>query len=80
MLTYTSYISITLRFMTDELAFDNDEACREFLESHGAQHIIEERYDEKSGKQYRVKIREAAAPLEHLRAAAFSRVDIKGQI
>ena len=80
MLTCISYISITLRFLTDELAFDNDEACREFLESHGAQNIIEEKFDEKVGKQYRVKIREAAAHLEQLRAAAFRKVDIKGQI
>ena len=79
-LTRTSYISITLRFLTDELGFDNDEVCREFLESHGAQNIIEEKFDEKTGKQYRVKIREAAAHFEQLRAAAFSKVDIKGQI
>ncbi|KAF2999788.1 hypothetical protein E8E13_005856 [Curvularia kusanoi] len=75
-----AYISITLRFLTDELAFDNDEACREFLESHGAQTIIEKKFDEKTGHQFRVKIREAAAQFEQLRAAAFSRVDIKGQI
>lgn len=79
-LTFSSYISITLRFLTDELAFDNDEVCREFLESHGAQTIIEEKFDEKAGKQYRVKIREGAALFEQLRAAAFSKVDIKGQI
>ncbi|KAJ4406979.1 hypothetical protein N0V91_004145 [Didymella pomorum] len=75
-----AYISITLRFLTDELAFDNDEVCREFLESHGAQNNIEEKFDDKTGKQYRVKIREGAALFEQLRAAAFSKVDIKGQI
>lgn len=80
LLTCNSYISITLRFLTDELGFDNDEVCREFLESHGAQNIIEEKFDEKTGKQYRVKIRDAAAQFEQLRAAAFSKVDIKGQI
>lgn len=80
MLTCSSYISITLRFLTDELGFDNDEVCREFLESHGAQNIIEEKFDEKNGKQFRVKIREATTHFEQLRAAAFSKVDIKGQI
>lgn len=80
MLTLSSYISITLRFLTDELAFDNDEACREFLGSHGAHSIIEEKFDAKTGRQYRVKIREAAAQFEQLRAGAFSKVDIKGQI
>ncbi|KAJ4989914.1 THP3-like protein [Stagonosporopsis vannaccii] len=75
-----AYISITLRFLTDELAFDNDEACREFLKLHGAQNIVEEKFDEKTGRQYRVKIREAALQFEQLRAGAFSKVDIKGQI
>ena len=79
-LTGNSYINIALRFLTDELAFDNDEACREFLESHGAQHLIEKKPDEKGGHQFRVKLREAAAGFEQLRAAAFSKVDIKGQI
>ncbi len=76
MLTRHSYTHVTLRFLTDELGFDNDDICREFLESHGAQNIIEERED----KQFRVKIREAAFHFETLRAAAFSKVDIKGQI
>ena len=66
---------MTLRFLTDELGFENDEACRDFLETHGAQNIIEA----KDG-QFRVKIREAAAHFEGLRAAAYSKVDIKGQI
>lgn len=73
MLTELSYANVTLRFLTDELGFDNDEICREFLVSHGAQNIIENTTD-------RVKIREAAALFEGLRAAAFRKVDIKGQI
>jgi hypothetical protein len=67
------YANVTLRFLTDELGFDNDDICREFLESHGAQNIIETQTD-------RVKIREAASLFEGLRAAAFRKVDIKGQI
>ncbi|KAF1942130.1 hypothetical protein EJ02DRAFT_346140 [Clathrospora elynae] len=70
------YANVTLRFLTDELGFDNDEICREFLESHGAQNIIEDKGD----NQYRVRLREAASQFESLRAAAFSKVDIKGQI
>ncbi|CAG5146724.1 uncharacterized protein ALTATR162_LOCUS1924 [Alternaria atra] len=70
------YVNVTLRFLTDELGFDNDEICREFLETHGAQNIIEDKGD----RQYRVRIREAAPQFESLRAAAFSKVDIKGQI
>ena len=75
-LTGHRYVNVTLRFLTDELGFDNDETCREFLETHGAQNVIEDRGDH----QYRVKIREAASQIEGLRAAAFSKVDIKGQI
>lgn len=75
-----AYTTVALRFLTDELGFDNDEACREFLESQGAQHILEEKVDEKNGQHMRVKIREAASLFESLRAAAFSKVDIKGQI
>jgi hypothetical protein len=75
-----AYVNIALRCLTDELAFDNDEACCEFLEAHGAQNIIEKKPDEKGGHQFRVKLREAAAGFEQLRAAAFSKVDIKGQI
>ncbi|KAF2035315.1 hypothetical protein EK21DRAFT_107435 [Setomelanomma holmii] len=74
------YANVTLRFLTDELGFENDDSCREFLESHGAQTIIEQKADESNRMQYRVKIREAAALFESLRAAAFRKVDIKGQI
>jgi len=70
------YVNVTLRFLTDELGFDNDVTCREFLESHGAQGAIEDQ----GNKQYRVKIREVAQLFEERRAAAFSKVDIKGQI
>jgi hypothetical protein len=75
-LTRSSYPAVTLRFLTDELGFDNDEVCRDFLESHGAQNMIED----KGNKEFRVKMREAANHFEQLRAAAFSKVDIKGQI
>jgi hypothetical protein len=73
---YIRYANVTLRFLTDELGFDNDEICRDFIESHGVQNIIEDKGD----NQYRVKVRDAASQFESLRAAAFSKVDIKGQI
>jgi hypothetical protein len=67
---------VTLRFLTDELAFENDEECREFIESKGIQNSIEPKGD----NQYVVNVRKAASDFEKLRAAAFSKVDIKGQI
>jgi hypothetical protein len=69
-------MNVTLRFLTDELAFENDEDCREFIVSHGGQSIIEAKGD----NQYIVKVRQAASEFERLRAGAFSKVDIKGQI
>jgi hypothetical protein len=74
------YANVTLRFLTDELGFDNDKTCRDFIESHGAEDSIEEKTDENNGLHYRVKVRDAAAVFEALRAAAFRSVDIKGQI
>jgi hypothetical protein len=79
-LTENRYANVTLRFLTDELGFENDETCREFLESHGAQTIIEEKRDENNVTQFRVRIRDAATLFEGLRASAFRKVDIKGQI
>jgi SAC3 family protein LENG8/THP3 len=70
MLTVHSYLSVTLKFLTKELEFDNIEACREFFESHGAQNMIE---------NDRVIFRNNSTLFESLRAAAFSKVDIKGQ-
>lgn len=80
LLTSDRYANLTLRFLTDELGFENDETCREFLGSHGAQSIVEDKPDTTNGTQYKVKIRDAASLFENLRAAAFSKVDIKGQI
>ncbi|RMZ73578.1 sac3 ganp domain [Pyrenophora seminiperda CCB06] len=69
------YVTVSLRFLTDELGFDNDATCREFLESHGAQGAIEYK-----DKQLHVKLRDVVQLFEKRRAAAFSKVDIKGQI
>ncbi|KAJ4291813.1 hypothetical protein N0V90_009708 [Kalmusia sp. IMI 367209] len=74
-----AYMNVALRFLTDELSFENDNVCREFLESHGAQDAIEKKIDEHGGSQLRVKVKEAASIFENLRQAAFARVDIKGQ-
>lgn len=80
LLTSDRYANVTLRFLTDELGFDNDETCREFLESHGAQSSIEEKTDEKNGTHLQVKVRTVTALFEALRTSAFRNVDIKGQI
>jgi len=70
------YSSVALRFLTDELGFETDETCREFLASHGGQGLIEQ----KEGHPARVRVREGASHFESRRSLAFSKVDIKGQL
>lgn len=74
------YMTVALRFLTDELSFESDDACREFLQAHNVHHIIDEKVDDAGGRSLRVRVREAAGVFEGLRQAAFSKVDIKGQI
>lgn len=69
------YQNVTLRFLTDELGFDDHATCREFLEARLGKDLIKEQGDH----QFQVNIRAAAGQLETLRAAA-SKVDIKGQL
>lgn len=73
-------MSISLRFLTNELGFMNDDECRAFFELYNVQHLIEEKIDEKTGNQYRVNMKGSAALFDKLRANAFSKIDIKGQI
>lgn len=64
-----------LRFITEELGFESDTEAAQFIIDHNGQHLLEERSDHIAfftGK---------AGPLfEAPKAAAFRRVDIKGQI
>ena len=73
-------MTVALRYLTDELSFENDAECREFLESKGAQHLLDEKMDDQGRRQIRVKVREGAMLFESLRKGAFSKVDIKGQL
>ncbi|KAF2637500.1 hypothetical protein P280DRAFT_407354 [Massarina eburnea CBS 473.64] len=75
-----AYMTVALRFLTDELSFDNDDACCEFLTSIGAQHLLDSKIDQTGNRQIRIKTREGAALFEGLRKTAFRVVDIKGQI
>lgn len=71
-----SYQVVTLRFLTDELGFDDQKTCREFLEARLDKNLIQERED----RQFRVNLRAAASHLESLRAAIARKIDIKGQL
>lgn len=70
-------MSVALRFLTEELGFEDDEECCQFLRDHEALHLVDTKTSERAA---RVRVKEGAAIFEQLRAGAFSKVDIKGQI
>ena len=64
-----------LRFITDELLFESDAEAAQFILDHGGDNLLENRNDAVvflTGKAFNA--------FEPARAAAFARVDIKGQI
>ncbi|KAH9438960.1 hypothetical protein MCOR02_002546 [Pyricularia oryzae] len=66
---------VNLRFVTEELGFESDAEAVQFIIDHNGQDLLEERPDYiafATGK--------AGQRFEALRAEAFRRVDIKGQI
>ncbi|GAO47305.1 hypothetical protein SAICODRAFT_72509 [Saitoella complicata NRRL Y-17804] len=70
--------TLDVRFITEELGFENDVETVQFLEAQGVQQQIL-REGANAGK-WRVQMRESMQPLENARARAFKVVDIKGQI
>lgn len=67
---------VPVSFLTDEMAFENDQECAGFICDHGGEGLLESRSEGEpvflSGK---------AGPLfESHRAAAFRKVDLKGQL
>lgn len=66
---------VKIRFLTEELGFESDQDCVQFLCDHGAQGLLEDRTDSvvfQTGK--------AGLLFENAKNAAFRKVDIKGQI
>ena len=64
-----------MRFITDELLFESDADAAQFIIDHNGQDLLEDRNGTViflAGK--------AGSTFEPARAAAFGRVDIKGQI
>lgn len=74
-------MTVPLRFLTNELSFENEDACREFIQSAvDPQNLFEAKLDDQGRGHIRVKVKEAANVFEQLRASAFRKVDIKGQL
>ncbi|KAK3311761.1 SAC3/GANP/Nin1/mts3/eIF-3 p25 family-domain-containing protein [Apodospora peruviana] len=68
--------SVPLRFVTEELYFESDSEAAQFILDHAGREVLVEKDD----GDVIVKTREACRPFEAARAAAFGRIDIKGQI
>ena len=73
-------MSVALRFLTDELGFENDDDCRQFINEQAEKDLIDEKTDANNVVQLRVRIKEGAGKFDAKRQAAFKTVDIKGQI
>jgi len=66
---------VQLRFITEELGFESDADAAQFIVDHNGQHLLEDR------KEFIAFLTGKAGSLfEGPKAAAFSKVDIKGQI
>ncbi len=64
-----------LRLITEELGFESDADAAQFIIDHNGQHLLEER------SEYIAFLAGKAGQLfEDPKAAAFRRIDIKGQI
>ncbi|KAK9329929.1 SAC3/GANP/Nin1/mts3/eIF-3 p25 family-domain-containing protein [Lipomyces starkeyi] len=64
---------VPLRFLTDEIGFDSDKSCYEFLEKHALNQFIDE-------SSLRLRAKDAYPTAQNNRMTAFRKIDIKGQI
>ena len=65
---------VEIRFITDELGFESDAECVEFLEKRNAEIF------EQSGGKLKIKTKEALEAFEMDKRRLFRVVDIKGQL
>lgn len=66
---------VNLRFIAEELGFEGDSHAMEFITNYGGAHLLEQR-----GDSIAFLTGKAGSLFEAARAAAFRRIDIKGQI
>lgn len=66
---------VRLRFITEELGFESDSDCAQFICDYNGEHLLKEEAD-----HLRVLTGKAGPIFENARAEAFRKVDIKGQI
>lgn len=66
---------VSLRFITDELAFESDQACCELICDVGGEHLFDQQTD---GIMFSTG--RAGQLFEAAKKSAYSKVDIKGQV
>jgi hypothetical protein len=72
---------IDIRFLTEELGFESDTECVQFLCDNGAATLIEQKSGDKGvPSSIRFQTSKAAALFEEAKQKAFRKVDIKGQM
>lgn len=76
-ISYRVYVD--LRFLTEELGFESDSECVQFLTNHGAGEFLVEKKDE-NGSVVKFNCPPAKSIFTTAKEAAFRKVDIKGQI
>ncbi|KAK9458386.1 SAC3/GANP/Nin1/mts3/eIF-3 p25 family-domain-containing protein [Dipodascopsis uninucleata] len=64
---------VPLRFLTDEIGFDNDNVCYGFLEKYQLNAFL-------SSDTLKLRTKDALPYVQHHRLSAFKKIDIKGQI
>ncbi|KAH9888153.1 SAC3/GANP/Nin1/mts3/eIF-3 p25 family-domain-containing protein [Xylariomycetidae sp. FL2044] len=74
--------SVKLRYITEELGFENDGEALEFLLRYDAKDLLQVREDAEGAEStyYVVVVSQAGNLFETARAVAFRKVDLKGQI
>ncbi|KAF8441853.1 SAC3/GANP/Nin1/mts3/eIF-3 p25 family-domain-containing protein [Terfezia claveryi] len=72
-------VFVELRFLTEELGFESDGECVQFLSNHGAGDFLQEKKDE-NGSAVKFHCLPARPLFTAAKEAAFRKVDIKGQI
>lgn len=66
---------LSLRYVSEELAFKDESACAQFICEHGGEHLFEQK---EPGVRFQTA--KAGPVFESAKSAAFRTVDIKGQI
>lgn len=66
--------NIKVRFLTEELGFESDNECAQFIIDHGGQNYLAENDGEFEFKPG------AFTVFENAKSAAFRKIDLKGQI